>query len=136
MPADKIFFYRRGKWPKFEGLHQQKFLKNSLFIKKLVSAAMICVFAFSIVPTIFLHKTFASHIDSVEKSVGHGEHRISNDLFNCQCDHLVAESPFTEAAVFRLVPSPHTFLVPEQRLQVHLVPCHAIFHSLRGPPLV
>lgn len=135
MPADKIFFYRRGKWPKFEGLHQQKFLKNSLFIKKLVSAAMICVFAFSIVPTIFLHKTFASHIDSIEKSVGHSEQRISDDLFNCKCDHLVAESPFTETLTFKLVSSPQIFLIPEQHIPVDAVFCQINVYGLRGPPL-
>lgn len=97
---------------------------------------MLCVFALSVAPTIFLHNTFASHTDSIEKSIGKTEQRISNHLFKCKCDHLVAESPFTEAYVFKLVSPLQIFLLPEHHLKSDVVCCQTIFYSLRGPPLV
>jgi len=97
---------------------------------------MSCVCALSIAPTIFLHNEFASHTDSIEKSPGHAEQHIGNDLFNCQCDHLVGESPFTEAVIFRLTFSPQIFAVPKTQQQAHVVSCQTIFYSLRGPPVV
>ncbi len=97
---------------------------------------MLCVFALSIAPTIFLHNQFATHTDAIEKSIGTNEQHIGNDLFNCQCDDLVAESPFTETDIFQLVPSSQILLVPDQQLQPAALHRQTIFHSLRGPPLV
>ncbi|MBC7867560.1 MAG: hypothetical protein H7X88_08495 [Gloeobacteraceae cyanobacterium ES-bin-316] len=96
---------------------------------------MVCVFALSIAPTIFLHDAFARHIDSIEKFTSNGQQQIDEDFFNCQCDQLVAESPFTEAAIFKLGSSLQIYSIPKAYQQFRVVSCTTIFHSLRGPPL-
>ncbi len=97
---------------------------------------MVCVFALSIAPTILLHNTFARHTDSVQKHTGGSGQQIASQLFHCQCDHFVAESPFTDTAIFGSISSPQIFLVPGQQQQVDGISCQTIIHSLRGPPLV
>lgn len=97
---------------------------------------MLVVFAFSITPTIVFHNWLASHTDSVKKST-HADHaQVGKRSFNCHCDHIVAESPFTGTDHI-LIPAPHqVFFQQEETGITQLQPSPHFNFSLRGPPVV
>lgn len=98
---------------------------------------MLIVFAFSITPTIVLHNWLANHTDTVKKTdCNNGEQQLGKITFNCHCDHIVAESPFTDIsnkiqfANDRLfLPEPVEKTIPAK---YSLLSCLL----LRGPPVV
>lgn len=109
---------------------------KNLVIKKIAAAFMLIVFAFSITPTILFHNWLAKHTDSVKKSFGTNHTQVGKKLFNCHCDHIVAESPFTETA-FVLIPAPkQLFTAAQENSIVHLHSSPHFYFSLRGPPVV
>lgn len=54
------------------------------------------VMAFSITPKKFLHDLVADHQDDITIAINDGHDHIDHHGFNCNCDNLVATSPFTE----------------------------------------
>ena len=98
---------------------------------------MLVVFAFSITPRVVLHGWFASHKDAPgKKSSAGGEHQLAKSTYNCNCDNIVAESPFTEpAGIFGLaVFQPFSI---EQKMDICSFHSSAFFlFTLRGPPVV
>jgi hypothetical protein len=57
---------------------------------------MLAVFAFSITPKIILHNVVANHKDTPFASNFEKNAQFSKAGFNCSCDNLVVESPFTD----------------------------------------
>lgn len=110
-------------------------IKNQV-IKKIVAAVMLIVFAFSVTPTIFLHNWVANHKDSVKRLSDTDQEQVSKISFNCHCDNIVAESPFTEPVVIIPVPGMQIFSTQKSDKPVHFHSTPQIFHSLRGPPVV
>ena len=97
---------------------------------------MLIIFAFSVTPTILLHNWTANHIDSVKKLKDTDQQQLSKKLYNCHCDSIVAESPFTEHFTISVSPVVTSFLLTgNNRPILFPEPVH-IFHSLRGPPTV
>ncbi len=109
---------------------------KTLFIKKIVAAAMLIVFAFSITPTIFLHNKFANHTDSVKKKSHSNQDQVGKKLFNCHCDNIVAVSPFTDTDHFKVLPVQQIFSNIKADKPVHFSSSQPASYSLRGPPLV
>ena len=110
-------------------------LKN-LIIRKIVAASMLIVFAFSITPTIVLHNWLANHTDTYKKSTDTKAQQVGKQTFNCHCDNIVAESPFTEPGTFISL-SPIQFFSVATTDDIVQLPCSRdIFYSLRGPPVV
>ena len=110
-------------------------LKNQS-IKKIVAASLLIVFAFSITPTIVFHNWQADHTDTVKKPIATKGEQLGKKTFNCQCDHIVAESPFTEpVANFNPAPA-QSFSLIKVELQVRINASQHYFYSLRGPPTV
>lgn len=105
-------------------------------IRKIAALLMLVVFAISITPTIVFHNLFAGHTDSVNKDWDAGSTEIGVPLFNCHCDHLVAESPFTDPLPVIEI---HTTSLYAQYSETRQPPLHtAADHTypLRGPPAV
>lgn len=110
-------------------------IKNQ-YIRKFVAAVMLLVFAVSITPTIVFHNWFADHTDTVKKSSATKEEQVGKRTFNCHCDNIVAESPFTEPSRILFAPSEKIISLSKAEKQVQFASSQNIIHSLRGPPAV
>ena len=106
------------------------------FIKKIVAAAMLIVFAFSITPTIILHNWLADHTDTLKKITATKGDQFGKKTFNCHCDNIVAESPFTEPAKDIFTPAEQLFSLLKFQQRVQFSSSQHILYSLRGPPTV
>lgn len=106
------------------------------YIKKIVAAVMLIVFAFSITPTIVFHNWLADHTDSVKKTRGTNGEQLGKKTFNCHCDNIVAESPFTEPVKEIVATAEKIFSSCKTEKQVQFTSSQNIIHSLRGPPAV
>jgi hypothetical protein len=112
------------------------FLVNARsIIRSLLAGLLLVVFAFSITPRQALHNWLADHEDTTHPHCDYGDvTHYGNYGFHCECDNLVAESPFTSQ---------------EDIIEYHSLPVFAgrrgfIAHcfyaeapgvfSLRGPP--
>ncbi len=95
----------------------------------------MAVFALSITPTKVLHSFFADHTDaSIKKTYNSKTPGLSVAGFNCQCNNLVVESPFTV----------QYFIAATDICEIHdsnkqaVVPdfncTDLFFFELRGPP--
>jgi hypothetical protein len=111
-------------------------LIKSLARKKIVAAFMLIVFAFSITPTIVLHNWLANHTDTYKKTTDTKAQQLGKQTFNCHCDNIVAESPFTEPGTFKSLSPIQIFTVVTTVNILQLPSSPAIFYSLRGPPIV
>jgi len=111
-------------------------LKAQPIIRQFLAGLLLIVFAFSITPRQVLHDWLANHEDGVTHcSLGDVTH-FSTDGFHCNCDNLVAESPFTcQDGLFEFRPA--QVYAP---MQGAVLPCFYVqtpfFFSLRGPPAV
>ncbi|MEP7237947.1 MAG: hypothetical protein ABI685_08785 [Ferruginibacter sp.] len=105
-------------------------------IKKIIAACMLIVFAFSITPTIVFHNWLADHTDTVKKSSDTKDDQIGKRTFNCHCDNIVAESPFTEPGKAIISLPEQLFSLIKVDRQVQCATSPHIFYSLRGPPAV
>lgn len=101
-----------------------------------MAAVMLMVFAFSITPTIILHNWLASHTDSVKKSADTNQEQVGKKSFNCHCDNIVAESPFTKPYKISIPPVLQSFCLPGNNKPVQIPEPAFNFYSLRGPPAV
>jgi hypothetical protein len=111
-------------------------LFKSLIIKQIVAAAMLVVFAFSITPTIVFHNWLAGHTDTLKRSTHtQGEH-IGKQTFNCHCDNIVAESPFTEPGKTIIAHTEQVFSSVNTEKHILLISSPHHFFLLRGPPAV
>ena len=109
---------------------------KNLIIKKIVAASLLIVFAFSITPTIVFHNWLAGHSDTVKKSFTATGEQLGKQTFNCHCDNIVAESPFTEPVVIIPAPLKEFFSIKQAAHVAQFITSPAIFYSLRGPPAV
>ena len=97
---------------------------------------MLIVFAFSITPTIVLHNWLANHTDTYKKSTDTKAQQVGNKTFNCHCDNIVAESPFTQPEASKGLPPIHIFSIAATVDIVQISSSPHVFYSLRGPPVV
>ena len=109
--------------------------KNQI-IKKIVAAAMLIVFAFSITPTIVFHNWLVNHTDTFKKDAHSKGGQLGKQTFNCHCDHIVAESPFTEPGKVIINYPAQSFSLFKAELQVQYTSSPYFLYSLRGPPAV
>lgn len=105
-------------------------------IQKIVAAFMVVVFAISITPTIVFHNWLADHTDTVKKIVPVKGDQLGKQSFNCHCDHIVAESPFTEPGKTIITYPSQPFSSVKVDLQVRFISSEQFLYSLRGPPTV
>jgi hypothetical protein len=105
-------------------------------IRKIVAALLLIVFAFSITPTIVFHNWLATHTDTYKKTADKKSDQLGKQTFNCHCDHIVAESPFTEPGTIVCSAILKVFTAVTTPEIVQLSHSPIIFYSLRGPPVV
>ncbi len=105
-------------------------------IQKIAAAAMLIVFAISITPAIVFHNWLARHTDTYKKNENTLGPKWGKQTFNCQCGHIVAESPFTgpEKAIISCPSQSHSSLKVD--LHIHPLSPVQLLYSLRGPPAV
>ena len=109
--------------------------KNQI-IKKIVAAAMLMVFAFSITPTIVFHNWLVKHTDTFKNDTNTKGDQLGKQTFNCHCDHVVAESPFTEPDKANINYPAQLFSLFKAELQLHFTASPYFLYTLRGPPTV
>ena len=97
---------------------------------------MLIVFAVSITPAIIFHDLFANHTDSVARKANPNQEQVGKKLFNCHCDNIVAESPFTETALFNMQHAKQFFAIVNTNQPVQFSSTQHFSYSLRGPPVV
>ena len=110
-------------------------LKKYNHIRRLLAVVMLGLFAFSITPKIILHDVVANHKDTPYKSNYEKNAELNKAGFNCTCDNLVVDSPFTEDLRTDQGLSIGYFL---QRLAGdanHFNAGHHFYSKLRGPPV-
>lgn len=97
---------------------------------------MLVVFAFSITPAIVFHNWLVNHNDTFNTLAQAKGDQLGIQTFNCQCDHVVAESPFTEPAGVMLADPIPAFSLPKTEPGVSCTSSPFFLFSLRGPPAV
>jgi hypothetical protein len=97
---------------------------------------MLVVFAFSITPAIVFHNWLVNHSDTFNTQAQAKGDQLGIQTFNCKCDHVVAESPFTEPAVVMLADPLPAFSLHKTALRVPYTSSPFFLFSLRGPPAV
>ena len=104
------------------------------FIRSFTAGCMLLIFSFSISPRLFLHSWLASHTDEAVKATGSGQQKICKQVFNCHCDNMVAESPFThQDNDFKLFAF-HPLSNHKETIPAGYYSASNSFFSLRGPP--
>lgn len=105
-------------------------------IKRFYASVMLLFFTLSITPKIYLHDLFAGHTDAVIKASNDGKAQVYSKGYNCDCNSLVATSPFTEEsdAVSSILPVAYPSLFISLTTPVYA--CGHNFLELRGPPTI
>jgi len=97
---------------------------------------MLLLFTISITPKKYLHDFFARHTHIVTNSSTNEQAHVTKAGYNCDCNNLVATSPFMDEADCIVVVCPiiyPAFFVPFSNL---LHGTSYSFTELRGPPAV
>jgi hypothetical protein len=105
------------------------------FIRQISAAFLLLLFAFSITPRKVLHDWIANHTDRIEQVTKENTVQAKINGFNCNCESLVAESPFTIASSFIEFIAPAVFAVHKDRLHCRIYTTTLFFVELRGPPV-
>ncbi|HQW92010.1 MAG TPA: hypothetical protein PKY28_02880 [Ferruginibacter sp.] len=109
---------------------------KSLIIKKIIAVVFLIVFAFSITPTIVFHNWLADHADTVKHPACSNGEQLGKRTFNCHCDNIVAESPFTDISKEIQFAVNRLFSPEKVEKPIHFLSSPHTFFLLRGPPLV
>lgn len=103
-------------------------------ILSLSAVFVIVMLLFSITPKRFLHDLIADHKDTVTTAVNDGKDHIDHHGFRCNCDNLVATSPFISQDIMEepVMPTNENSVLTTYTSGSKA----AIFYhfSLRGPP--
>ncbi|MBX3255294.1 MAG: hypothetical protein KF862_14230 [Chitinophagaceae bacterium] len=104
-------------------------------IRSFYAWILALVLVFSITPKKFLHDLVADHKDDITTvAANDGQDHIDHHGFNCNCDNLVATSPFTENNDIIQFRTPATGIEYASAFSSAVKnPAHNFF-SLRGPP--
>lgn len=110
-------------------------MNTRFIIRQLLAGLLLILFAFSITPRQALHDWLADHEDSGHPHCSYGDiTHFGAYGFHCNCDNLVAESPFTsQADVFEFRQLP-VFAGTTGFISHRFYAETPVFFSLRGPP--
>lgn len=110
------------------------FLNSNHTIKRFFAFAMLVLFTFSITPKRYLHDLFAGHTDIVNIENTGDETCIGKSTFNCDCNTLVATSPFIDDADESVIDFPKLYPPFFAAYTNPLLGTTYSFTELRGPP--
>lgn len=103
-------------------------------VKRLLSGILLVLFALSITPKKTLHDWIVNHKDGVTHTVASDIAQLSKDGFNCDCQSLVTESPFTADYQSVDIIASQSF-IEHPAIQLHQVyTSTCFFFEHRGPP--
>ncbi|MEO8171488.1 MAG: hypothetical protein ABI581_00340 [Sediminibacterium sp.] len=107
-------------------------------IRRLLAGLCLVLFAFSITPKIVLHNLVANHKDGRTKTslVDPSSTQLSKASFNCQCDNLISESPFVDAAQPAYIVTEISFKAYKNVFVEKVYATQLFCSALRGPPCV
>jgi hypothetical protein len=108
--------------------------KNNI-IRSVLAALMMAVFAFSVTPKILLHDLVADHKDTPIKPNHSNQEQISKAGFNCNCDNLVAESPFVNDFIPVDLSLTKEFAQQQTFFKSEFTSSRNFYTELRGPPV-
>lgn len=94
------------------------------------------VFAFSITPTIVFHNWLVKHTDTFKNDTNTKGDQLGKQTFNCHCDHVVAESPFTQPYKVVINYPAQSFSLFKAEPQLQFTTSPYFLYTLRGPPTV
>jgi hypothetical protein len=117
-------------------LSSKNYLQNKSSIRSLLALMLLLVFTISTTPRRYWHDIFAGHTDTAVCDVPlDGKHHLRDTGIQCDCNKLVATSPFTEQDEVVLPVIPRLFFTPGQTAlsSVILAPVTRV-HAQRGPP--
>ena len=105
-------------------------------LRRSLAGILLVLFAFSIMPKKMLHDWIVSHTDGVSVTAKSEVAQVGKAGFNCNCQNLVAESPFTTDGqwldlTLHLSHATEPGTSPSQVYTADL-----FFYSLRGPPTI
>ncbi|WP_428400338.1 hypothetical protein ABDK00_014285 [Niabella insulamsoli] len=95
---------------------------------------MLLIFAISSCPKRYLHDIFANHIDFVAHTMPDGKAHVSQSGFQCDCNSLVATSPFTAQANDVVLHGKPLFCLHAVAFITAPSAAPPAFIDLRGPP--
>jgi hypothetical protein len=105
------------------------------YIRKILAAFMLIMFAFSITPKLLLHDLIANHRDTPLKNSTDKNARIDVAGFNCSCDNLVVESPFVEDVISAGTAVPIFYAQHNESVINRINSVSQFYFRLRGPPM-
>ena len=109
-------------------------MRKAHIIRYFLAAPLMALFAFAITPRIILHDAVAHHKDTPFATNDKQDAQLNNAGFNCNCDNLVVESPFTgELEVQSLHVLTMYLVLPVPRGE-NLSFIRRFYSKLRGPP--
>jgi len=97
---------------------------------------MLVIFTISITPKRYLHDIFAAHKDSISNVSSEAKVNISQDGYHCDCDNLVATSPFVEHDEFNNASLNFQYNLFLSYYSSNIPPATMPFFELRGPPVL
>ena len=107
---------------------------STTIFQKIFASLLICIFAFSITPSIAIHNLFAHHTD---KDIQH-HHAQTNEVatagYNCHFDNLVCEGSFLSSINIILEKPVVTVTIYRAAYSKSFYSLHHFFTELRGPP--
>jgi hypothetical protein len=109
--------------------------KNNI-IRSIATLALLLLFSLSNTPKQWLHDIFANHKDCTT-TISKNNLLISQQGFNCDCDSLVVEVPFTSAdKIFIGLPVLAIHSAFASLMDDNFSSVYHFYFELRGPPSV
>jgi len=105
------------------------------YIRRIIAGFLFLLFGFSITPRKVLHDWIANHTDRIEQITKGNSLQAKINGFNCNCDSLVAVSPFTTTSSFIEFVAPAAFAEHKVLLHCSLYSTTLFYAELRGPPV-
>jgi len=112
-----------------------KNFRQHIVFKKLASVFILCTFLLSITPKMLLHSISANHKDQPYKKTD-GSLQYNSSGFNCDCNSVVATSPFTGTSHKFELPKLVHFSSYREKPPVSLSSSDHFYFKLRGPPAI
>ena len=121
-------------------LNLQQRIKNiwqHITLKKLTGVLIFCVLLLSITPKQTLHSLTAHHKDESSKKITDKDKVQFNHFgLNCDCNSIVATSPFTETSVLPEIQLHSSFSFSREIHATSYTSAPFIYFSRRGPPSI
>jgi hypothetical protein len=99
-----------------------------------LAGVLLLLFAFSITPRKIIHDFLATHKDKTALSASSGSINVNKASYNCKCDHIVVESPFTWQDNRLAYLDFQSFLHYSDKIEHGFCSFGFFFFELRGPP--